>query len=114
MLILVSITNCGALLPTLNQPKTISLSWQGAYQIQYCSAEKEGQHSIFFIFFRPKFITKLHRGGGVSWDPNFVLHDKWTAPIYHFHAKLGFEGRFPRDLPYLDIFAKVTALRAGV
>ena len=58
MLILVLITNCRALLPTLNQPETISLSWQGAYQIQYCSAEKEGQHSIFFIFFRPKFITK--------------------------------------------------------
>ena len=38
MLILVLITNCRALLPTLNQPETISLSWQRAYHIQYCSA----------------------------------------------------------------------------
>ena len=50
----------------------------------------------------------------MSWDPKFVLHNKWTAPFYHFHAKSAFEERFPRDLPYLEIFSKVAALRAGV
>ena len=29
-----------------------------------------------------QFITILHKGRGVYQDPEFVFHNKWTAPYY--------------------------------
>ena len=32
----------------------------------------------------PNLLQYYNRGGGVYWDPKFVLRNKWTAPYVDF------------------------------